>query len=164
MSPALSRSAVVRAVGFFALWIMSTGGNTADLAAGAVAALAATWVSLRLLPRGTSRPQPLALALLALRFLRQSVIAGIDVARRALDPRLPLHPGFVVCPVGLPPGPARNMFAALMSLLPGTVPTGSSERGGLLLHCLDIDQPVVAQLAAEEALFATALGKLRSDG
>jgi len=56
------------------------------------------------------------------------------------------------------------MFAALMSLLPGTVPTGSSERGGLLLHCLDIDQPVVAQLAAEEALFATALGKLRSDG
>src|SRR5215467_8133110 len=73
MSPALSRSAVVRAVGFFALWIMSTGGNTADLAAGAVAALAATWVSLRLLPRGTSRPQPLALALLALRFLRQSV-------------------------------------------------------------------------------------------
>jgi multicomponent Na+:H+ antiporter subunit E len=164
MNLAPSRPAVVRALGFAALWIMLAGGNVADLAAGAVAALAATWASLSLLPPGTNRVRTIALTRLALRFLRQSVVAGVDVARRALDPRLPLHPGFVVYPVGLPPGPARNMFTTLMSLLPGTVPTGSVVGGGLLIHCLDVGQAVTAQLAAEEALFSRVVGRKRDDG
>jgi multicomponent Na+:H+ antiporter subunit E len=96
---------------------------------------------------------------LALRFLAQSVAAGWDVARRAFDPRLPLRPGFVVYPVGLPPGPARNVFTTITSLVPGTVPAGD-DAGGLLYHCLDVEQPVMAQLAAEEAVLARTL---RSD-
>jgi len=164
MKPALFRPGSMRAAGFFILWMVLTGGNPADLVAGAVAAMAATWASLRLLPPGTSSVRPAALARLALRFLHQSVVAGVDVARRALDPRLPLHPGFVVYPVGLPRGPARNMFTTLMSLLPGTVPTGSDEKGGLLIHCLDVEQPVAAQLAAEEGLFARVIGEGRSGG
>lgn len=155
---------MVRAVTFFVLWIMLTGGNPADLGAGAVAVLAATWASLSLLPADTRRVRPAALVRLALRFLRQSVVAGIDVARRALDPRLPLHPGFVVYPVGLPRGPARHMFTTLMSLLPGTVPTGSDERGELLIHCLDAEQPVAAQLTMEEEAFAQVIAEARSGG
>jgi len=151
------RPAAVRWIGFAAVWMMLTGSNPTDLGAGTVAAVAATWVSLRLRPPGTSRVRPLALTRLVVRFFRQSVVAGADIARRALDPRLPLCPGFVVYPVGLPPGPARNVFTSLMSLLPGTVPTGSAEGGGLLIHCLDVEQPVVAQLAAEEAQFVRAL-------
>ena len=164
MNQALSRPPVVRALGFLVLWVILTAGSRADLGAGAVAALAATWASLRLLPPDTSRVRPVALIRLALRFLRQSVVAGIDVARRALDPRLPLHLGFVVYPVGLPSGPARNMFTTLMSLLPGTVPTGSDERGRILIHCLDVEQPVAAQLAAAEALFVRVVGEARGDG
>jgi multicomponent Na+:H+ antiporter subunit E len=164
MNLALSRPVAVRTVSFFVLWVLLTGGNPADLVAGAVAALAATWASLRLLPPGTSRVRPAALARLALHFLRQSIIAGVDVARYALDPRLPLRPGFVVCPMGLPRGPAQNIFTTLMSLLPGTVPTGSQENGGLLIHCLDVEQPVVAQFAAEEALFVRVIGEAGSDG
>jgi multicomponent Na+:H+ antiporter subunit E len=164
MSRALSRSAVARAAGLFVLWLILTGGNPVDLVAGAVAALAATWASLLLLPPGRSHVQPIAVAQLALRFLRQSLIAGVDVARRALDPRLPLRPGFVLYPVGLPPGPARNMFTTLVSLLPGTVPTGTDAAGGLLIHCLDVEQSITAQLDAEEAHFARVLGKVPSDG
>jgi len=82
-----------------------------------------------------------------------------DVARRALDPRLPLSPGFAVYPVGLSPGPGRNMFTTLMSLSPGTVPTGPDPRDRLLIHCLDVEQPITAQLAAEEALFARVIGR-----
>ena len=156
--------ALARAVGFFGFWTILSDGNPTDLGAGAVASLAATWASLRLLPPGRSHVQPIAVAQLALRFLRQSLIAGVDVARRALDPRLPLHPGFVLYPVGLPPSPARNMFTTLISLLPGTVPTGSDGRGGLLIHCLDVEQPITAQLAAEEAVFAQVIGAARSDG
>ena len=164
MSQALSRPAVLRALGFAVLWILLTGGNPGDLGAGAVAIFAATWTSLHLLPPGTSRVRPLALAQFALRFLRQSVIAGVDVARRALDPRLPLTPGFVHYPVGLPPGPARNMFTILMSLLPGSVPTGADASGGLLIHCLDVEQPIAAQLAAEETHFARVTGAASSNG
>jgi multicomponent Na+:H+ antiporter subunit E len=164
MNRVLSRQPVVRTLSFLVLWMILTGGSPADLGAGAVAALAATWASLRLLPPGTSRLRPIALVRLALRFPRQSVVAGIDVARRALDPRLPLHPGFVVYPVGLPRGPARHMFTTLMSLLPGTVPTGSDERGELLIHCLDAEQPVAAQLTMEEEAFAQVIAEARSGG
>src|SRR5262249_18014833 len=101
------RPVVLRAFGFAALWIMLSGGKPADLVAGVAATLAATWTSLRLLPPGRSRWRPVYLARLVLHFLRQSVVAGVDVAWRALDPRLPFTPGFVVYPVGLPPGPAR---------------------------------------------------------
>ncbi len=158
MTPALFRPAVVRAVGFFLLWVTLTGSNSGDLVVGAVATLAATWASLRLLPPGTGRVRPVALIKFGCRFLGQSVVAGADVARRALDPRLPLHPGFVVYPVGLPPGPARNMFTTLMSLQPGTVPTGADAAGRLLIHCLDVEQPIAAQLAAEEELFVRVIG------
>jgi multicomponent Na+:H+ antiporter subunit E len=160
----LSLPAVARAIVFFVFWSTLTAGNPADLGAGLVAALAATWASLRLMPPGTSRVQPIALARIATRFLRQSLVAGADVARRALDPRLPLRPGFVVYPVGLPPGLARNMFTTLMSLLPGTVPTGPDSNGGILVHCLDGGQPVAVQLAAEEVQFLRAVVEARSGG
>ena len=161
-TPAATRlplSAAVRAIGFAILWLLLAGGSPPDLGAGAVAVVAATWVSLRLLPPSTSRMRPVALARLALRFLHQSVIAGADVAWRAFDPRLPLSPGFVVYPVGLPPGPGRNMLTSLMSLLPGTVPTGTDPGDRLLIHCLDIQQPITAHLAAEEALLAQVIGR-----
>jgi multicomponent Na+:H+ antiporter subunit E len=163
MNRALYRPAALRLLGFFVLWVVVTGGNPADLVAGAVAALAASWASLHLLRRGTSRVRPVALGRLVLRFLRQSVVAGVDVARRALDPRLPINPGFVLYPVRLPPGPGRNTFTGMMSLLPGTVPTGSAEKGELLIHCLDVGQPVAAQLTEEEALFARVVKDLRRD-
>src|SRR5262249_28006828 len=123
---------------------------------GIIAAAAATWVSLRLLPPGLTRLALPALGRLALRFLCQSVLAGADVAWRALHPRLPLRTGFLPYPVGFPPGTLRNTFASLTSLLPGTVPA-ADERDQLVYHCLDVDQPVVLHLAAEEAALSRVL-------
>jgi multicomponent Na+:H+ antiporter subunit E len=149
--------AFARAAGFLVLWLVLAGADPADLPAAAVAVVAATWTSLRLLPPGSWRLSPSALAKLTLRFAYQSVAAGVDVARRALDPRLPLRPGFVRYPVRFPPGPARNTFTTLTSLLPGTVPAGA-EREHIIYHCLDVDQSVMSQLATEEAALARALG------
>jgi Na+/H+ ion antiporter subunit len=73
------------------------GVNPGDLRAGIVAIGAATVTSLRLLPPGN----------LVLR-VWQSLVAGIDVARRALDPQLPLRPGVVVFSPRLPGGTALN--------------------------------------------------------
>jgi multicomponent Na+:H+ antiporter subunit E len=156
----LSALAIIwRAVAFLALWLILVGGaDPADRPAGIIAIVAATWASLRLLPPGGARLSPIALARLVLRFLRQSIVAGVDVAWRAFDPRLPLRPGFVVYPARLLPGPALNAFCALTSLAPGTLPAGSDESGAIVVHCLDVGQPVAAHLAADESLFAQALG------
>jgi multicomponent Na+:H+ antiporter subunit E len=160
----VARAAIVRGAGFLLLWLVIIGVGTSDLAVGLVTAAAAVWASLRLLPPGPGRARPLALADLALRFLGQSVVAGTDVARRALDPRLPLRPGFVRCPIGIAPGPARSAFRALSSLLPGTLPAGPDHGRTLLMHCLDVGQPVPAQMAEAQARFLRALGGAPGDG
>jgi multicomponent Na+:H+ antiporter subunit E len=147
---------LVRGTGFLAFWLVLIGVGAGNLVVGLVTAAAATWTSLHLLPAGALRLRPVAVPALVLRFLWQSVVAGWDVARRVMDPRLPLRPGFVVYPVGFSAGPARNVFTAFTSLLPGTVPAGD-DGGALVYHCLDVEQPVVAQLAAEEAVLRRAL-------
>ena len=95
---------MARTVGFFGFWAILAGLDIADVMVGIPASVMAAWVSLRLLPPGQWRLRPFALAQLLLRFLRQSVAAGIDVAWRALDPRLPLRPGFVAYQPQLPQG------------------------------------------------------------
>ena len=152
------QTAIARAVWFSILWFALAGFHFADLPAALLAVVAATWASLRLLPPGGARPSAIALAQLSLRFLQQSIIAGIDVARRALDPRMPLRPGLVTCDARLPPGPARNAFLTLMSLLPGSLPAWQDDDGKITVHCLDVGQSVAAQMAEEEEVLIRALG------
>ncbi len=157
------RAVMIRGLGFLGFWVVLIGPDPVDLVAGLVTAAAATWASLYLLPRHDGRWRYTALARLAWRFIQQSISGGWDVARRALDPRLPLRPGFIAYPVRLAPGPSRNVFCAFTSALPGTLPTGVDERGALVYHCLDVEQPVAAQLAMDEALFIRALGGTDGD-
>jgi multicomponent Na+:H+ antiporter subunit E len=157
------RSTLARATFFFGFWLILSGIKPADVLVGALSASVATWASLRLLPPGRWRLDAGALATLVLSFLRQSVVAGIDVAWRAFDPRMPVQPGFLVYRSHLAPGPTRDAFCTIASLLPGTLPCGHDESGGLVVHCLDVRQPVVDQLAADEALLAQALGARRNN-
>ncbi len=163
-SAAIWRSALLRAIGFSSLWLILSGADSRGLPAGAVAVVAATWTSLRLLPATGQHLSPAAAGCVIFRFLLQSAAAGTDVARRALDPRLPLQPGFVNYRVQLPPGVARNTFCTLSSLLPGTLPAGSEHSDWLLIHCLDVGEPIAAQLAQEEALLTQAVGTERDHG
>ncbi len=162
--PARARSVVARALGLFLVWVVLSGGKGVDVVPGIMAAIAATALSLALFPTRRGRLRLVPLGEYAVRFVAQSVTAGIDVARRALDPRLPVNPGYVHHPLLLPPGPARNIFTTLTSLLPGTVPIGPDTRGRLVVHCLDVAQPVAAQLAAEEALFMRIIDKNTGNG
>jgi multicomponent Na+:H+ antiporter subunit E len=156
-------AAIVRGAGFLALWVVLIGLDPVDLAVGAFAAAAATWTSLRLLPPEAGRVRFAVLVALLPRFLWQSVVAGVDVARRAFHPRMPLRPDFVAYPVNLPRGQARNAFETITSLLPGTVPCGDDAQT-IVYHCLDVGQPVVEQLAADERAYGRALVPGRSHG
>jgi multicomponent Na+:H+ antiporter subunit E len=156
--PALMMRAIcVRFVFFFGVWLMIAGWKAEDLPVGLVASALALLISLSMLPPTTLRPRFGSLVKLNLRFLSGSIIAGMDVARRALMPRLDLRPGFITVPFALPPGVARNAFLTYQSLQPGTSPT-SAEGELLQVHCLDTMQPVAAAIAADEALFKRAIG------
>ncbi len=151
-------AALGRGVFFFAFWLAISGWKAADLPVGLLTAAAATWSSLKLLPAKRLQFRLVPALAVASSFFRGSVVSGVDVARRALRPQLDLRPGFVTAPLRLPTGDARNAFSSLSSLMPGTLPVGMNE-GSLLIHGLDVSQPIAKDLAREEALFIRAFGE-----
>lgn len=162
VSPLLT--ALWRGTAFFLLWMLLMQSlKPGDLAIGAFACVGATWLSLRLLPPSSGCLHFGQLLALLPHFVWESVLAGVDVARRALHPGMPLRPGFITCPLGFPPGFARNTFATITSLLPGSVAADEAE-GMLAYHCLDETSPVVEQIWKEERLLAKALVAGRRHG
>ncbi|MFO1121866.1 MAG: Na+/H+ antiporter subunit E [Hyphomicrobiales bacterium] len=143
-------SFLIRMAAYMSFWIVLAGTGTKDLVVGVPTAAVAAWLSLLLLPPGHLAVRPARLAQLFLRFILQSVVAGLAVARIALSPAMPLKPGIVAYKTGLAPGTRRYAFMTFASLLPGTLPLGTDESDEIPVHCLDIDQAVALQLAQEE--------------
>jgi multicomponent Na+:H+ antiporter subunit E len=146
------------------LWLIVSGFSTANLMVGTLAAIGTTWASLAILPCAEGSPSIHAWIRLILRMPFQALVAGADVARRALDPALPLRPGFVAYSTDLPEGTPRDAFAALAALQPGAVPIRSDRRGTFDVHCLDVGLPIASTLAREEAELRKALGVEQTDG
>ncbi len=155
----LAAPLLLRAVAFLVLWVVLAGTGAKDLAVGAVTAVAAAGISLVLLPPAELALRPgLALALF-LRFLWQSVAAGVTVARIALSPVMPLRPGLIAYRTRLAPGNRRLAFMTFASLLPGTLPTGTDDGDLISVHALDCALPVPDQLAVEEARLTSAFAE-----
>lgn len=159
------RAFFARLLLFFGFWLLLLEPESvalpevgAGIIVGVFAAVAATLLSLRLLPPARRAPRPWPLLLFLLRFAVQSIVAGLDIARRALDPRLPLAPGLLRQPTALPDGTRRALFGAMTGQVPGTLPVGGGEPDHLLIHCLDRHQDVARAFAADEALFLRVLG------
>jgi multicomponent Na+:H+ antiporter subunit E len=155
---------IAKRAGLFALaWLILTGAAPGGLAVGAAAAVAATAVSLKLLPPSPRRAKIWALIALIPGFLWRSVLGGADVAWRALHPKLPVRPGWIDYPVKLQDGTARAMFGAQTSLLPGTLSAGV-EGGSMRIHCLEVSDRTRGELARGEARVARALSQQPESG
>lgn len=154
----LRRAALSRGLLFLLFWLVLIGASLSNLLVGVCVAVAASSVSLRLLPPSQRHWHYVALLKLAGRFVQESVLGGIAVASHALAPRLRLAPGFIAYPLHLPSTSASNTFSAFTSVLPGTLPAGRNPQGALVYHCLDMQQPIVEQLDIDQALLKTVLG------
>jgi multicomponent Na+:H+ antiporter subunit E len=134
------------------------GGGRADQAAALagefavalLATVAATWVSLWASPPAPRRWRLRALFPLLGRFLLQSLLGGLDIARRAFDPRLPLRPGYVVFPTRLRGARRLALLQTFSSATPGAIAAGVNAQGDLVFHCLDTRLPVAEVLARDE--------------
>lgn len=156
-------SIVVRTAVLALLWWTLAEGRTYLWPAGVAAVAAAVAVSLLLSPPGSSpRLRPRGLPGFAWAFLVGSVRGGADVAARVFRRQVDLEPALVDYELRLPPGVPRHLFAATVSLLPGTL---SVRLAGevLTVHLLDGGADATEVLGALErrviALFAGAEGR-----
>ncbi|MDZ7826958.1 MAG: Na+/H+ antiporter subunit E [Gammaproteobacteria bacterium] len=69
-------------------------------------------------------------------FLYWSIRGGLDVARRALAPGLPISPRWLRYRIALPPGQPRTLLVSILSLLPGTLSADLEEADLLVVHAL----------------------------
>ncbi|SFP39860.1 Na+/H+ antiporter subunit E [Tranquillimonas alkanivorans] len=129
------------------VWLILTSADPGAYAVGAVTVAAATWLSFRLRSPRASPVNLLRAASLLPGFLWQSLLGGVDVARRALDPRLPLAPGWFVLPARLREGSPRVVLGGEFSLLPGTLVAGT-RKDRFLVHVLDRTRPVEREFEA----------------
>jgi multicomponent Na+:H+ antiporter subunit E len=142
---------------FVVLWWVLAEGDGSSWVFGVPFALFASVASLKLTPRRGWRIRPLGALRFAAYFAYHSIVGGVDVAVRAVRPSLPIHPGFVVCPLRLPGESARVLLADVASLLPGTLSSGF-EGDSLVLHVLDCRMGVVDDVRRTEEYIARALG------
>jgi multicomponent Na+:H+ antiporter subunit E len=148
-------SLTLRTVLFALLWWVLTEGAMSAWLVGAPVVVFAALASGVLLPRvswslsGIIRFAPF--------FLWHSLYGGVDVARRALHPRLPIAPALFDHRWRLPPGLPRVFMANTVSLLPGTLSAEFGEEY-LCVHVLDQTGAFAADLTLIEARVAGLFG------
>jgi len=143
------RASLFRFLLLLLVWLILAG-TTDALGFGVAIALAACALSLWL-----TRPAEHHLKLLRLPgftafFLWQSLLAGWDVARRTLNPALPLHPEILELKVHLPAGAPTWWLMLIITLLPGTLSVRLQHPGRLEVHCLDARQSVATSIRETE--------------
>ena len=149
------RHLVSRSALFLFVWWVLTDGSVSSWQIGVPAVLLATIASLALTPPSS---------LVWIEFLRfvpfflsRSLLGGLDVAWRALHPRIPIAPDLVVCELRLPPGLARVFMANTVTLMPGTL-SASIERNILTVHVLNRRSGLREELRAVEERVARVFG------
>ncbi|MEX2577496.1 MAG: Na+/H+ antiporter subunit E [Verrucomicrobiales bacterium] len=159
MNPKItSASLVARLLAFAVLWILISGNAWSDwpLIAGIV--VAATAASFVLWPVSAWRWRWRPFLRFLPYFLGASLAGGIDVAQRALSPKVRIDPALEWFPLRLRSEAARVFFAWAVSLLPGTASV-RLEDARLEVHVLDSKLPAMEKLAQLESHVAAIFGE-----
>lgn len=127
---------MIRALFFALLWVLLAGWDADYLVYGVVSVAAATALSHVLVPRSRLRLHLVGTARLVGWFLQQTVVGGVDVARRAVARTPDIAPAVVETPVWLPEGPARQTALLLMNLMPGSMVQRERAGDHVELHTL----------------------------
>ena len=155
MQPAAWPSILFRGVLFSLIWWSLSNGVTASWWIGVPAVLLALISSLYLLP-------PMTMVWSAWLkfipfFISRSLYGGIDVARRAFHPALPLAPDIVKIPLRLRAGLARVFMINTINLLPGTLSV-SIDQNQLKVHVLDRHQDFRSEILQVEEYVSRLFG------
>lgn len=76
------------------------------------------------------------------RFLREVVVANVQVVRVVLSPRIRIRPGIIRYPLDVQTDSGITLLADSITLTPGTLTVDiAPDRSALFIHVLDIDEP-----------------------
>jgi multicomponent Na+:H+ antiporter subunit E len=149
----------IRIAGYAFVWWVVAEGAAASWTVGAPAVLLAALVGWSL-----ASPRPAGWRLGGLlrfmaHFVLRSLHGGLDVARRAIDPRLPLAPAMVPYRLRLPrDGAGAVFFVDMVNLLPGTL-CAAFDGDRLTVHVVDRARPVLDDLRELEVRVAGLFGE-----
>ncbi len=122
---------------FAALWLILTGGDPASWLVGlpaiVMANLTVFWLGVRL-PKSL---RPMVWGGFALFFVRESIVAGFDVAWRIVQPDVKIDPAIVTYRSRLESPTQRAWLMTLITMLPGTLSVGTRGRE-ISIHVLDM--------------------------
>lgn len=80
-------------------------------------------------------------------FLWRSIIGGVDVTQRVLQPTIPINPGWIDYSLeDVPDDLARWLFICAISLLPGTLSSELKGDNKLVIHTLSDDDHSLQEL------------------
>ena len=85
----------------------------------------------------TFRFQPMTYIIYLVVFLKNLVLSNIDVARRVIDPKLPINPGIVAIKTALQEDYKKLILANSITLTPGTI-TLDVQEDTLYIHWIDV--------------------------
>lgn len=114
------RDLIVRVLIFSLIWWTLTGGRLPLSGLGMIGVGLATAMSWRMIPVGVWQWRLWPLLRFGPYFLRQSFWGGLDVAWRAMRPRMDVEPVVIQYRLRLKLEPARVFFLWMVSLFPGT--------------------------------------------
>jgi multicomponent Na+:H+ antiporter subunit E len=100
-------------------------------------------------------------------FLRELLVANLDVARRVLDPRMPIQPAVIEFPLRVQSDAGITTIANSITLTPGTLSLDYDEtHNTLYVHALAADdaQSVVAPIRSWESLALIIFDEPRDPG
>jgi multicomponent Na+:H+ antiporter subunit E len=144
-------SIILRTLIFFVIWWAITDGDPASWWIGLPAVLLAVIISISLIP--VTAINWYELTKFMPYFIVRSFVGGIDVARRALHPKLPIAPALIEYPVRLPSGMPQVLFINTISLLPGTL-IANAHGDTLEVHVLDETSGFIEEIRSVEQIVA----------
>jgi len=130
---------VLRLLSFVLAWWVFTENDWRDAYVGAVVVGLATWASLYILPAHAWRWNIRAWLFFIPYFIAQSFWGGLDVARRAFQPRMPIYPDIEYYKLRLPAGLPSVLLAWTVSLMPGTASIELTDQE-MAVHVLNDDE------------------------
>ncbi len=108
-------------------WVLFTSVEKQELITGALVSLIITLISLKMEPiLGDIKLTPKSILfsfIYLFVFIKELIISNIDVARRVIDPKLPIEPGIVKVQTKLKSKLGKMVLANSITLTPGTMTT-----------------------------------------
>jgi len=83
-------------------------------------------------------------------FIKNLVLSNIDVAKRVIDPKLPINPGIVEIKTNLKEDYKKLILANSITLTPGTI-TMDVKDDSLFIHWIDVTTTDIAKASEEIA-------------